>query len=249
MQQKMAPLPPERTEEHRPCVNIGIDCFGPLHVKCGRGSAKRWGYLFTCLTTRAVYLEVTHSLSADSFIMAFQRFVARRGKPVKMWSDNGTNFTVGEKELRTEFAKLNARQVEELMLLEAIDWKKRILKAIVNSKLLTDEELKSYFCEVEKIMNYRPLAKASDDPKDQEPLTPSHILLLRKNDCQAMSNCNNVIRKRWQLVQEVANQFHKLFCKEYLPTLQSRTRWRRIQQNLKVGDIVLILQESSPRGR
>ena len=57
-------------------------------------------------------IEVAHSLSADSFIMAFQCFVGRRGKPAKVWSDNGTNFTAGEKELRAEFSEMNTRQVD-----------------------------------------------------------------------------------------------------------------------------------------
>ena len=102
MQQQMVTLPAERTNEYKPFINVGVDFFGPMYVKHGRGTAKRWGCLFTCLTTRAVRIEVAHSLSADSFIMAFQRFVARRGKPAKVWSDNGTNFTAGEKELRAE---------------------------------------------------------------------------------------------------------------------------------------------------
>ena len=122
MQQQMAPLPAERINEYKPFINIGVDFFGPMYVKHGRGTAKRWGCLFTCLTTRAVHIEVAHLLSADSFIMAFQRFIARRGKPAKVWSDNGTNFTAGERELRAEFSEMNTRQVDKTMLMEAVEW-------------------------------------------------------------------------------------------------------------------------------
>ena len=89
--------------------------------------------------------------------------------------------------------------------------------------------------------------KANDDPKDLEALTPNHILLLKRNDCQAISQCDNVIKTRWELVHELASHFYKRFCHEYLPTLQSRAKWRRIQENLKVGDIVLIEKEDNPR--
>ena len=53
---------------------------------------KRYECLFTCLNTRAVHLEVTHSLSAESFLMAFTRFCSRRVVPKIVLSDNGSNF-------------------------------------------------------------------------------------------------------------------------------------------------------------
>ena len=124
MQQQMAPLPPDRTQVgDTPFTFVGLDYFGPFQVKQGRSTPKRWGCLFTCLVTRAVHIEVAHSLSAESFLLAFHRFMARRGKPAKVYSDNGTNFIAGEKELREEFARLNTKQVYDDMLLEAIDWK------------------------------------------------------------------------------------------------------------------------------
>jgi len=65
-EQVMALLPRARLEAYPPPLTFtGVDLFGPLTVKWGSGTAKRWGCLFTCLTTRAVYLEVTPSLEAD----------------------------------------------------------------------------------------------------------------------------------------------------------------------------------------
>ena len=66
----------------------------------GRKTEKRYGVLFTCLTTRAVHLEVAHSLDADSCIMAIRRMVARNGKPTNLWSDRSTNFVSTKKEIR-----------------------------------------------------------------------------------------------------------------------------------------------------
>ena len=61
---------------------------------------KRYGVLFTCLIMRAVHIEVAHSLDTSSFINALRRFIARRGSPRVIRSDNATNLTSGEKELR-----------------------------------------------------------------------------------------------------------------------------------------------------
>ncbi|XP_022801565.1 uncharacterized protein LOC111339226 [Stylophora pistillata] len=74
MKQIMAPLPKERLEPYKPPFTFsGVDFFGPLMVKWGRGSAKRWGCLFSCLTTRAVFLELVPSLETDDFIMALRQ--------------------------------------------------------------------------------------------------------------------------------------------------------------------------------
>ena len=92
-EQVMAHLPRERLEEyHFKFTFTGVDLFGTLTVSWGRGTAKRWGCLFTCLRTRAVYLEVTPSLEADDFIMILRQFISRRGPPKEIWSDRGTNF-------------------------------------------------------------------------------------------------------------------------------------------------------------
>ena len=82
-----------------PFTNTGIDYFGPLTVKQGRrtrstdGTSKRYGAIFTCLSTRAVHIELVGNLSTDNFILALRQFISRRGHPKNIFSDNGTNFT------------------------------------------------------------------------------------------------------------------------------------------------------------
>ena len=96
-EQKMADLPQDRvTAGLPPFSNVGVDFFGPFMVKQGRRQVKRYGCIFTCLAIRAVHIEVTHSLDTDSFIDALQGFMARRGRPVLVRSDNGGNFVCGE---------------------------------------------------------------------------------------------------------------------------------------------------------
>ncbi len=124
------------------------------------------------------------------------------------------------------------------------------MKAITKEQLLDDEGLNTLMCEVEAIVNGRPLTKLSYDPRDLEPLTPNHLLLLRsrsnlppgiltKEDC-----CST---RRWRQVQYLANVFWRRWIREYLPSLQERQKWNKTRRNLEVGDIVLILDEKTKR--
>jgi hypothetical protein len=108
LDQKMAGLPKDRlTPDHPPFTYVGVDYFGPFHVRCGRSLVKRYGVIFTCLVIRAIHIEISHSLDTGSFILASRRFLARRGQVKELRSDNGTKFTSGEKELREAISNWN----------------------------------------------------------------------------------------------------------------------------------------------
>ena len=108
----MADLPEDcLVPDKSPFTSVGIDCFGPLEVRCCRSIVKRYGLIFTCLTVRAVHIEVVHSLDTDS-LLALRRFIARRG----IHSDNGTNFTSRERELRESVESWNHEKIHETLL-------------------------------------------------------------------------------------------------------------------------------------
>ena len=112
MTQQMAPLPVSRTSaDHSPFYATGIDYFGPMNVRVGRSSVKRWGVIFTCLACRAVHFGIAHTLNTDSFLGAVSRFSSRRGRPHIIYSHNGTNLTAGEKELREIMEKLDQEKI------------------------------------------------------------------------------------------------------------------------------------------
>ena len=67
LQPKMADLPRHRFDMTRPFKKVGLDFFGPLHVKKFRKIEKRWVLLITCLSTRAIHLELVESMNTDSF--------------------------------------------------------------------------------------------------------------------------------------------------------------------------------------
>ena len=99
-EQQMAILPECRLEPGMVFRNTGGDFFGPILVKERRSEVKVYGCLFTCMSTRACHLELVDDLSTDHFIMALKRFIARRGRPQSIHSDNGTNFVGANNELR-----------------------------------------------------------------------------------------------------------------------------------------------------
>ena len=70
-----------------------------MTAKVLRSRAKRWGFIFTCMTTRAIHLESDNSLSSDVFLSCFERFINRRGYPKKLVSDCGTSFVGASKEI------------------------------------------------------------------------------------------------------------------------------------------------------
>ena len=92
----MADLPRETLQERvSPFSNTAADYFRLFEVKFMRKTMQRWCSLFTCLTTRAVHIEVVPSLEAETYLTA-----TRRGKPATILSDNGTNFVGAAKEMR-----------------------------------------------------------------------------------------------------------------------------------------------------
>ncbi|XP_076385089.1 uncharacterized protein LOC143263989 [Megachile rotundata] len=267
----MSALPVGRVAfRQRPFTHCGVDYFGPLMVKIGRRREKRWGVLFTCLTTRAIHLEIAHSLSASSAIMALQRLAARRGTPQVVYSDNGTNFRGADKELKDATASMDRAKIEEYALSKRVKWVfnppdaphmggawerlirsvKTALNVILREQAPSEEVLSTLFAEAEHSVNSRPLTHVSLDPRDKEALTPNHFLIgsssgeiqLGRYDLQ-----NVCLRKQRRTAQSFAEAFWKRWLREYLPTLVPRKKWTEKENPLEVGDIVLIVDLQAPR--
>ena len=270
--QKMADLPTERCEPGKPAFSyVGVDLFGPFYIKQGRSEVKRYGCLYTCFTSRAIHIEVLNSLETDTFINGFIRFISRRGYPIRIWSDNGTNFVGARTELSKSLRDLNRSRVIQAARRKNVDWifnpplashhggawermirtvRRVLLSLLSSSPRMTDEILQTVMCEAESIVNSRPITKSSEDINDDTPLSPNHLLLLREN-CSipwGIFHNSDTYRKHWRHVQHLSTQFWKRWIHEYLPELQRRQKWNNPVNNLKVGDLVLMLNESSPRG-
>ncbi|XP_070566968.1 uncharacterized protein [Ptychodera flava] len=254
-----------------PFSSVYVDFFGPLFVKWRRGTTKRYGCIFTCLAIRAVHIEVTHSLSTDSFIQAVWRFVSRRGPPTTLYSDNRTNFRGAEAEIKHALGNWNQDKIVDSLRRRSIQWYfnppaashaggvwermirsvRKILRSLMGNQLVDDECLLTFLAEVEKIINDRPLVQQSDDPSDLQPITPNSLLLLRQNPCTSQSNISTTynFNDRRRQIQRIADSFWKRWIREYLPTLQQRQKWLKPRRNLTVGDLVIIVDDNIPRGR
>ena len=119
----MAALPSYRMQPFkRAFTNTGVDYFGPIEVNIFRRKVKRWGCLFTCLSSRAVHIEMAYSLDTNSFLSCLSRFEDRRGTPSAYFSDNGTNFVGAENELKECLQRLNQSKINEELGRRNVTW-------------------------------------------------------------------------------------------------------------------------------
>ncbi|XP_055585090.1 uncharacterized protein LOC129737943 [Uranotaenia lowii] len=269
---KMAPLPqPRITPFVRPFTFTGIDYFGPVIIKRGRCNEKRWVALFTCLTIRAVHLEVVHTLSSDSCKMAIRRFITKHGPPKEIFSDNGTNFRGASRELKEEIINLNF-QLAKSFTNKFTAWNfnppsaphmggvwerkvrsiKQAFKTLSYNEKLDEESLKTFLAEAELIVNSHPLTFVSLENQEDEVITPNSFLWPNSSEgdkppripIDAVVN----LRTNWKSVQHLTNRFWKCWIKSYLPTIARRTKWFSDVRPLQIGDLVVIVDESVRNG-
>ena len=150
------------------------------------------------MTTRAVHFEIVSSIDTSSCVLGIERFIARRGTPSVIWSDNGTNFVGAEKELLNCIQSWK-RQAPPELAKKDIKWNfnppaaphhggswerlvrccKSVFYAIIGSRKLTPEVLETTFCLVEQSLNARPITSVSPSPDGFEMLSPNHFLFGR----------------------------------------------------------------------
>ncbi|XP_062535376.1 uncharacterized protein LOC134204589 [Armigeres subalbatus] len=257
----MAPLPEVRLKPYvRPFTYVGLDYFGPLLVKVGRSQVKRWVALFTCLTIRAVHLEVVHSLSTESCIMAVRRFVSRRGSPAEFYTDNGTCFQGASNQLEKEKVEARNQVLATTFTTASTQWRfippaaphmggawERLVKSVKVAmssvaeapRTPDDEVLETVLLEVEALINARPLTYIPLEFADQEALTPNHFLLGSSNGdkVQPFGPIANpaVLRSGWRLAQSITEEFWARWLKEYIPVITRRGKWFEEVKDIAVG--------------
>lgn len=238
--QLMGSLPSARVRSTvRPFLHTGIDYCGPFDLRAskGRGLKSYKGYIsvFVCLTVKAVHIECVDGLTTESFLAAFRRFVARRGLPSDIYSDNGTNFVGAANEWRRQHQQLiHEAEVKtaHTYVEEAINWHfippgsphfggiweacvksvKFHLRRIIGESKLTFEELHTLLCQIEACLNSRPICAINEDPDDLAALTPGHFLvntdLLHVPEPSIIEIPSNRL-SHWQQIQQMRQMFWK----------------------------------------
>ncbi|XP_055715021.1 uncharacterized protein LOC129809234 [Phlebotomus papatasi] len=273
--QIMADLPEHRVNNLRPFFATGMDFAGPLLLRSGSRKAppsKAYIIVMVCMSTKATHLDLVSSLATDAFIASLRRFTARRGIPSFIYSDNGTTFVGADSELKKMLQSMSFNEeIGNFMASLEIKWRfqppraphhgglweatvkscKYHLKRVLGLTPLTFEEMSIILCQIEAVLNSRPLFQlpSVSDVKDPSCLTPGHFLVGSALTQLPDPNLGHLLINRldrWQLCQRLQQNFTDQWKRDYLHTLQTRVKWSKEFPNIKVGDVVLHLDEQTP---
>ena len=231
----------------------------------------RHGHTPHCIVTRAVHLEVTEDLTTSACMTAVRRFIARRGQPRLLLSDNGSNFLGARKQIRRQNLQLDQDFIKNNLLNQSVEWRlnppsaphfgsvwerlvqivKRALLLNLSSATLTWDVFTTIVAEAECLVNARPLTHVRSDNEDEIPITPNQFLIGRAfpNIPASVFNENPSLKtKSWTQIRQRLESIWKTLVREYLPTLNTRMRCTNPESKLEVNDVVWVLEEWTPRG-
>ena len=263
-------LPDFRIELKEPFLVTGVDFAGPVRYRIAKGKiGKAYIALFTCASTRAVYLKLCKDLTAPVFQRVLKEFVARRGCAKMIVSDNGRTFVATKKWLKT---LRKSKNLSSYITEQGIQWRfnmsrapwwggfferlvgimKRSLSKVVGRSTLNFDELEEVLLDVECIMNNRPLCYVGEE--FEEPVITPAILLRGKpasvleQDIEQLEANDNMTR-RLLFIRRSKDQLRKRWVGEYLRALEERQR-KHNQKEITipgVGAVVLLKEDTRNR--
>ena len=269
--QLLGQLPPPRIEINYVFLHTGMDFAGPFIIRKGhtRKPVEIEAHLavFVCFCTRAVHLELVSDKTTNACLAAIDRFVDRRGLPLHLYSDNGSNFIGAKNRLENFYALFQSPEFQNSIQAYAFNYEitwhnipqraphfgglweaavkgeKYHLKRVVGKHRFTFEELSTICCDVESFMNSRPLGPiTSHDIDGLTPLTPSHFLIGRAARAYPRQRITSkpTPLQRWDLCKQASQNFWDRWSQEYLQQLQKATKWHKKNKNFQVGDLVML---------
>ena len=271
-EQYMANLPNIRLQPFTPpFYHTACDYFGPYQVKISRNKCdKYYGIIFTCMTTRAVHLELAVDYSTMGLLQALRRFFAIRGQPALMVSDNGTQLVGAERELKEMIKGWSFKELTEFGVKQQMEWKfttpasphqngtaeslvksiKRAIKIAIGEQILSPFEFYTCLMEIANLINQRPIGRMPNDPNDGSYLCPNDLLLGRTSSTtpQGPFRQTRNPRHRVEFVQKIIDTFWKRWKRDVFPNLIPRKKWTAERRNVRVDDIVVMEDANAVRG-
>ncbi|XP_064470382.1 uncharacterized protein LOC135385136 [Ornithodoros turicata] len=268
-----APLPADRVTQQLAFEVVGVDFAGPLYYRTAEGQRKAYVALFTCTVTRAIHLELVSDQSFGTFLMAVRRFVARRGLPRKVYSDNFLTFKKAAREIPALLAN-QFQAVREYATQARITWEfiaeraawwggfwermvrsvKDALRRTLGRSQLDFQQLLTVLTEVEAIVNSRPLTQMSEDPGDTQALSPSHRILGKRLTAlppikRRQTACVDAEPLEvLQVKERLLTAYWRQWNKDYLLQLRSANLSRHATSNsVQPHQLVLLADQRQPR--
>ncbi|XP_075531538.1 uncharacterized protein LOC142564428 [Dermacentor variabilis] len=245
----VAPLPRERVTQAPPFDVTGADFAGPLNTKDQGNNRKSYIVIFTCAVTRAIHLELVTDMSTSNFLMAFRRFISRRGVCRVIFSDNARTFQRASKDLKRLWTTIRGEEIHNFFTSHQIRWKfiaekaawwggfwermvrsvKASLKKVLGNSYCNFEELTTILTEIEAVINSRPLTYVYTEASEPEPLAPSHFLVGKRlttlpdsGSATEVAQSPGQLTRRWHYRQRMVDQFWRRWQKEYLTSLRGK---------------------------
>ena len=226
--------------------------LGPLLISSENDVLKNWICLYTCVNVRAVHLELIEDMTTESFLLCLRRFIARRGKPSMIISDNASQFKLSNSVINKIWGRIATDEdVQSYVNNEGIEWKhiveyapwmggfyerlvgltKRSLRKSLGRCKITRQKLMTLIAEVEAVLNSRPLVYLDDDVNSNRALTPAHFLAINdKVGCPDIDEIHNypvvssseTLIETWRKGQKYLDNFWKIWRNEYMQSLRER---------------------------
>jgi hypothetical protein len=243
---------------------VGADFLGPILLP---GGGKRWVLLFTCISSRAVHLELMPGIHTTDVWTGLRRIFARRGVPHVIYTNNGRSFVRVSAEIEQLYGLLEKVAVSPNVP-SSIRWKfsspiapwqggfferlvgmvKSQLPVMTSHATFNQQKLQTILVEVEAVLNSRPIGELDDGTV----LTPGHLLIGKRPLCwpglgAVLPGMCVSERQLWFRREAALDTFWSAWRKTYLAVLQRRFSSGGCAVKLAVGRRVLLHDESSSR--
>ena len=264
-------LPKDRTEGNTAFQVVGVDYAGPLKIRVKQTrEGKAYIISFACSLTRALHLDLAKPMEMEEFLLSFKSFIARRGRPDKVYSDNGRTFVGAASWIKKV---RSSEKFNDFLAHQGITWQfnlskapwwggkcdrmvglvKGALRKSIGKSLLTFTELKEVLLDVEVALNNRPLSYVEDDI--QMPLiTPESMMRPQSNllpELEPHLEETVPLRKRAKYIKKCKDMMWKRWTNAYLRALRERhnLKHRRSAETVEKGEVVIIKGDEKDRNQ